>query len=57
MSYATQEEATTEFAIERRRGRWSDHPVARRFTKRDALFITAIGYLAGTWIGIHLALV
>jgi hypothetical protein len=57
MSYAPAEESTTEFPVERRRARWSDHPVARRFTRRDTFFLLAIGYLAGTWIGIHLAMV
>jgi hypothetical protein len=28
-----------------------------RFTPRDTLYVAALGYIAGTWIGIHLALV
>ena len=51
------DEATTEFLVERRQTPWIERAAFRRFTRRDALFIAAIGYLAGTWIGIHLALV
>jgi len=31
--------------------------ILQRFTPRDALFVAALGYIAGTWIGIHLAFV
>jgi hypothetical protein len=28
----------------------------RMLSPRDVLFVAAIGYLAGSWLGIHLAL-
>jgi hypothetical protein len=28
-----------------------------RFSRRDVLYVAALGYIAGSWLGIHLALV